>query len=211
MSQLAIDLIKNLLPWSPLFAKQRGDGGEFMKLQGIKTMTFTKHLRTEMNQGKCIIRKIILLQSLLMLLTAMSCSKQSSVTPILVLATENEFGTYTGELLKAEGFNEYEIISGTDGKITDSYLNQYDIVILAQKNIDKDKEELLKNYVLKGGNLIAVKPDTSLSCLFGIKSTGGKITGGYISIDTLSKEGRGLTQETLRLHTDADKYLVDGA
>ena len=31
---------------APLFVKQRGDGGEFMMLQGINAMSFTKHVRT---------------------------------------------------------------------------------------------------------------------------------------------------------------------
>ena len=34
--------------------------------------------------------------------------------PILVLATNANFGSYTGEILKAEGFNEFQIDSLTD-------------------------------------------------------------------------------------------------
>ncbi len=196
---------------APLFVKQRGDGGEFMMLQGINAMSFTKHGRTEMNQGKCIIRKIIFLQGLILFLTAISCSRQSPVAPILVLATENEFGTYAGELLRAEGFNEYDIISFADNKLTESYLGHYDIILLALTDIDKDLTESLKNYVLEGGNLIAIRPDTSLSGLFGITPVGGKITAGYIGIDTSSAEGRGLSAQFLQLHTDADKYSLDGA
>ena len=88
----------------------------------------------------------------------MGCSKQNSVAPILVLATENEFGTYTGELLKAEGFNEFEIDSLNGGKISKTFLAQFDLIIIAEDVTDSHDWQLLSEFVRKGGNLIAVHP-----------------------------------------------------
>jgi hypothetical protein len=47
------------------------------------------------------------------------------------------FGTYTGEILKAEGFNEFIPDSLTDNKITPACLTRFGIVILSETAITK--------------------------------------------------------------------------
>jgi large repetitive protein len=161
-----------------------------------------------MNHGKCIIRSIIFLPGLLMLLAIMSCSQQSYVAPILVLATENEFGTYTGELLKAEGFNEFRMDSLTSQKVNASYLKQFDLVILADSKVSQAAKEMFFEFVKKGGNLIAFRPDPAIAELFGITPAGGNVADGYITIDASSDIGRSLTSRPVHFHGTADIYNV---
>ena len=60
-----------------------------------------------------------------------ACSAQS-VNPILVLATSSNFGLYTGEILKTEGFNEYQLDSISDAKVNLKYLKQFDVANLVR-------------------------------------------------------------------------------
>ena len=109
-----------------------------------------------MNITKIIIRRIILLPGLLWFLAVIGCSKQSFVAPLLVLAIDHEFGTYTAEILKAEGFNEFNADSLTDPKITLQYLNQFDLVILGETAVSKPEMDMFTDYVKSGGNLIEI-------------------------------------------------------
>jgi len=138
----------------------------------------------------------------------MSCSQQSSVPPILVLATENEFGTYTGEMLKAEGFNEFCMDSLASQKVDKSYLKQFDLIILAESKISQSEKELLSEFVKNGGNLIAFRPDPSISELFGITPADGNVADGYITVDTSGTIGKSLTGKPMQYHGIADIYTV---
>src|SRR5882762_6194821 len=91
--------------------------------------------------------------------------------PILVLATDNHFGSYTAEILKAEGFNEFEIHPLADTKVTLRYLKSFDIVILAETVLTQRQKDMLGRYVNEGGSLIAFKPDKKLNDVFGIAAT----------------------------------------
>ena len=158
---------------------------------------------------KGISRIKIMLSGIILLLAAMACSKQDSVSPILVLATENEFGTYTGELLKAEGFNEFIIDSLASQRVTESYLKQFDIIILAESKVSQSAKKMLFEFVKKGGNLIAFRPDPSIAELFGITPAAGNIADGYITIDTTSDTGRSLTGKPIQIHGITDIYTVN--
>lgn len=140
-----------------------------------------------------------------------ACSEIRNDAPFLILATDKDFGTYTAEILRTEGYNDYDLASLSGKEITASLLNKYDIVILAQKEIDPVEKELIIDYVRKGGRLIAFRPDSLLASLFGIKAAGGFASEGYIKIDTLSQEGRGLVSEPLQFHGAADLYNINGA
>ena len=139
------------------------------------------------------------------------CNTNPSTSPILVLATNDGFGTYTTEILKAEGFNEFQLDSLSDQKITKAYLEKFDLIILAETNVGSSEKELLTNYVENGGNLIAFRPDKNLNELFGIVSGEGTINEGYIGINPLSEYGKGLTAATLQFYGNADKYIAKDA
>jgi hypothetical protein len=182
-----------------------------LKLLGRnEAITLTILLRTEMNHGKFIIRRIILLAGLLMILIVMSCSRQNSMPPILILASHNDFGTYTGEILHAEGFNEFITDSLTGINVTPDYLHNFDIVILGEASVTLSGKTMLSDYVKAGGNLIAFRPDKQLSELFGIIQTNSSISEAYIKIDTAKETGRGLVSETIQFHGNSDIYKLNG-
>ena len=137
------------------------------------------------------------------------CS-ENSVDPILVLTANTTFGTYTGEILKAEGFNEFRMDSITNRKTRLRYLQKFDVIILAASNLTFTQREMIATYVKKGGNLIAVRPDKELSEIFGITYSGGTIDDGYIQITDTIEMLRGLTGKALQLHCQADKYILSG-
>ena len=122
-----------------------------------------------------------------------SCKTNTSNSPILVLTTNAGFGTYTAEILKAEGFNEFQMDSLSDIKISKTYLEKFDLVILTEKNITPEEKNLLTNYVGNGGNLIAFRPDKNLNVLFGIVSREGTVDEGYIGINPSNEYGKVLT------------------
>jgi hypothetical protein len=154
-------------------------------------------------------RRIFLLSTLILLSGIMGCSHKNSAAPILILATDADFGTYTGEILKAEGFNEFMVDSIESGKVTTSYLKQFDILILAESKIDPPAKKVITEYVNNGGNLIAFRPDLKLAELFGITPAGEGIGEGYIAIETNSEQGRSLTSKTIQFHGTADKYSLN--
>ena len=131
--------------------------------------------------------------------------------PILVLGKPGHFDTYTGEILKAEGFNEFNIASITDLKISLAYLKQFNLVILTETKITDSQKIIFSAYVEGGGNLIAFKPDKKLLAIFGIKSKGEMIRDAYIAIDASSSIGKGLIPDPLQFHGTSEAYQLNGA
>jgi hypothetical protein len=128
------------------------------------------------------------------------CTANQEYPPILVLGSDAGFGSYTGEILKAEGFNEYLQDSINSNAVSLPYLNSFKLVILAKTKVNPAKQEMLVSFVRKGGNLIAFDPDPSLNALFGMTSGNSEISEGCIAIDTLTPQGRGLTGKAIRIH-----------
>ena len=162
-----------------------------------------------MNLCKSIFRSFKLLTGIIFLLATAGCSKQSSVEPILILTGQNGFGFYTGEILKAEGFNEFIIDSITGNNFSKSFLSEFDIVILPEQSLDASAKRLILDYVSEGGNLIAFFPDSGLSDIFGIARMQGVIQADHLCIDTTTSEGRSLTGKSIRFHGAAEKYKVN--
>ncbi|MBK8884981.1 MAG: hypothetical protein IPN67_22315 [Bacteroidales bacterium] len=146
----------------------------------------------------------------LVLLFESGCKSVSSDYPILILGTNSNFGTYTGEILKAEGFNEFQIDSLTDRKINLTYLKRFDIVILNETVVNQTQKDMFSDYLKAGGNLIAFSPDILISELFGIIHTNSSIKEGYIKIDTINTIGKGLVYETIQFHGYSNIYKLNG-
>ena len=159
---------------------------------------------------KSISRKLLLMSFMVIQLCFWDCVKHQDNAPVLVLVPDKGFGAYAGEILKAEGFNEYDILSLNDRNLTGSSISQYDIVILTYGKLLAEDREMLSKYVNKGGNLIAFRPEREWSGMFGIKPADGFISEGYICVDTLSEEGRGLRAKPLQFHGQADLYFLAG-
>lgn len=156
-------------------------------------------------------KAIRLISMVITMHTVQSCSN-NSVEPILVLATDADFGTYTGEILKAEGFNEFRIHPASDQKISPEYLERFDIIILADSRIKPATGRFIQKYVENGGNLIAFRPNPELDTLFGIRNIeDASMVDGYIGIDTTNAHGKGLSGTALQFHGHANKYTFAGA
>ena len=93
--------------------------------------------------------KKILKTWLLVVLTVclLDCSQGDSFNPILILATNANFGTYTAEILKAEGFNAFTLESPSSKKLTLYYLKKFDLIILAECKLESTITERLLKYV----------------------------------------------------------------
>lgn len=158
---------------------------------------------------KNMFKNILILFGFTLLFSLIGCSDKKSGMPVLILATESDFGSYTGEILKTEGFNEFIMDSPESGKLSASYLREFDLVILAESRVDPNVKKMLLQYVKKGGNLIAFRPDPVLSELFGITQERGTISECYIGIDTTTYQGKGLTGKKMQIHGTASKYSVN--
>jgi hypothetical protein len=135
---------------------------------------------------------------------------RSATAPILVLETSAEFGSYTREILRAEGFNEFQVEPISAPDLTVNYLDHFDVVILTETKLSPAQSDLLTNYVHDGGNLVAFRPDKSLAPVFGISGTDSQIADGYIRIERNSEIGKGLASVTLQFHGDSDQYDLKG-
>jgi large repetitive protein len=155
-------------------------------------------------------RTILLIAGCIILRVITGCSGKGPDSPVLLLATDAGYGTYTGEILRSQGFNEFVLDSLSGKEVTSSFLSGFDLVILAESTVGPQGKEMIREYVKKGGNLIAFCPDRELAELFGILPDSGNISEGYIRINTATEQGKFLTGKLLQFHGTADKYSLDG-
>jgi len=175
-----------------------------------QTTTLIRQVNSNMNNTTNMNRSIFLLTAFIISFGVMSCSKKDSAAPVLIVATNTGFGTYTGEILKAEGYNEFQMDSLADAKISLKYLRKFDLIILTESSLIPAQKLMFTTFVKGGGNLIAFKPDKKLSEVFGIIYEGGSFRNAYLSVNANSDIGNGITTETIQLHVDADKFKLNG-
>jgi hypothetical protein len=149
---------------------------------------------------------LILIYTTVILFFITCCTGNKPYAPILVLGTEAGFGTYTCEILKAEGWNDFMVDSIRSRKVNSSYLEKFDLVILGEASLKEEDRILLTGYVRSGGNLIAFHPDTALAELFGISDYKGTMTGGNLVINTNDNFCNGLMNNQMQFHGFADRY-----
>ena len=128
--------------------------------------------------------------------------------PILVISDPSDpFDRYYAEILTAEGLNAFDVRNAD--QVSDATLGGYSVVILAS-----DAPALassLSAWVQGGGNLIAMRPGTSLAGLLGLGSDTGDLDNGYIRVNASSGPGAGITAETMQFHDRADRWTIGGA
>lgn len=131
--------------------------------------------------------------------------------PILVVkSAANPFTSYTAEILRAEGMNEFAVedISA----LTPALLNNYDVVVLGEIAVSPAEATLFTDWVNAGGTLIAYRPSAELSSLLGITKVAGTQAEGYILINNFEgSPGAGLVGETIQYHGVADLYTLNDA
>jgi hypothetical protein len=130
--------------------------------------------------------------------------------PILVITgSGNKFTQYYQEILRAEGFNNFNSID--IAQLTADTLAQYDVTILGQTPLTSNQVTMLSNWVGAGGNLIAMRPDKKLASLLGLNDAASVRSDAYLLVNTAQDPGAGIVNQTIQYHSDADLYTLAGA
>ncbi|HEX3527811.1 MAG TPA: family 16 glycoside hydrolase [Thermoanaerobaculia bacterium] len=130
--------------------------------------------------------------------------------PILVISkSTNPFTRYAGEILLAEGLNQYAIQE--IGTLDAPTLANYDVAILGETALTAAQVTMLTDWVNAGGHLVALRPDAQLAGLLGITPANSTLANGYLLIDAAAAPGQGLVNETIQFHGTADLYTLNGA
>lgn len=144
--------------------------------------------------------------------SAQPLSSGGTDSPLLLLINErsdNPFGAYLTEILRAEGLNCFRLarLSTVDS----ATLDRFSLVLLAEGPLDQVQVESLESYVARGGRLIAMRPDARLAPLLGLERVAGSTAEGYLQVDTNHPVGQGIVAEALQFHGTADHYRLAGA
>jgi hypothetical protein len=144
-------------------------------------------------------------------LITMSGCKPGINAPLLLVSGQGDYGNYTAEILKAEGFNEFDTISLTVDGPDESVLAKYPTVILSHKITDPSIWKRFEKYAATGGNLISVIPPSFPSPVAGLAEIKTDDQAGYLYIDSLNKMGKSFTTHRIQLHSDRSSYLPDSS
>ena len=130
--------------------------------------------------------------------------------PILVISSAlNPFSRYYGEILSAEGMNEYTV--SDIANITAATLANYDVVILGDMTLSSSQVSVLTSWVTGGGNLIAMHPDKQLASMLGLTSSASTLSNAYLLVRNSTGPGAGIVGQTMQFHGLADLYTLSGA
>jgi hypothetical protein len=131
-------------------------------------------------------------------------STPRDASPILLLINEgsdNPFGPYLAEILRAEGLNSFQVARVSD--LDNAPIEWFDLVILAEGPLETGQVERLEGYVAKGGRLVALRPQASLAPLFGLESTSGSTAEGYLQVNPDHPIGRGPGGAAISWHSQS--------
>jgi len=140
--------------------------------------------------------------------TAQSGPGQGPGGPILVV-TNDAFGGYYAEILRAEGLNEFAV--APLGSLSAQTLASYQVVVLGQTALNDAQVAMFDGWVQAGGDLIAMRPDPKLAGLLGLAPAGAAVANGYVDVDESRPPGAGITGVTMQFHGTADRYSAAGA
>lgn len=157
------------------------------------------------------IKKFPIPLTIMLIFLLQACTGKISVPPILLLSEQADFGNYTGEILKAEGFNEFMIDSLSGRNISASFIRKFDLVILSEPVTDTLKWKLFREYVRDGGNLIAIDPARPPADLFGIMHSAGGQPGDCLETDTSFTGEKFLAGNRFHIHTAGQSCILKGA
>lgn len=140
--------------------------------------------------------------------------------PILVLTDRNyganPFGGYLVEILRGEGlveFHQKERSALFAAAEPAGALAPYRVVIAAEMEFMAEEEPLLRDYVRRGGLLVAMRPGAELADLFGLRVFGTRPERliQHFGIDAHAPLAQGVVEEPLQYHGEATSYALDGA
>ncbi len=128
--------------------------------------------------------------------------------PILLLTAEKGYDNYAGEILRAEGFNEF-LTSTLTARTTLDDLKSFNLVMLTEATLTKPQAKLLERFVNEGGSLLAFRPDRKLAPVFGLQYFLGTAEASYIVVDTSTIAGKGIVSQPLQVHGKLDTYTLN--
>lgn len=132
--------------------------------------------------------------------------------PILIvnnLSPHNPLNNYLAEILLAEGINCFQVVSTTEIDVIDPH--QYSLILLSEGTLNTNHQELLGEYVAKGGHLIAMRPGNQLESVFAVQCLSGETAEGYIQINSDHPFVEGMESVSLQYHGVADHYALAGS
>lgn len=118
--------------------------------------------------------------------------------------SDNPFGAYLAEILRAEGLNFFRTTRLST--LDTATLASFPLTILSDGTLTRAESEMFSAYVAAGGKLIAMRPEAS--ALFGVESINGTATSQNIKIES---RFAGLTNSPLQIHDSAKIYRTAGA
>ncbi len=118
----------------------------------------------------------------------------------------NPFGPYLAEILRAEGWAAYDVISPSS--LSPDLLQMYPVLLMAEIPLNATQAGILRDYVWNGGHLIAMRPSPELRAAIGW-NTGGAISEAYIRFEPGQPLVQGLVTESLQFHGVGDLYVAD--
>ncbi len=133
---------------------------------------------------------------------------------LLITSSTNGFSQYYEEILRNEGFNEFDVKDLN--QISASQLAKYDIALLGEMPVDDGHARMLTDWVQGGGSLVAMRPPPSLAARLGWSLSNSGADGpvqhsGYLRLDSKAPASAGLFQQPIQFHGDASRFVTDGA
>ena len=136
---------------------------------------------------------------------------------LLITSPENGFSQYYAEILRNEGFNEFETVDVSE--LSKSLLQKHEIAVLGEVAVNEQQIATISKWVHGGGDLITMRPDPKLARALGIqintnnRDPGGDQTNpplhdGYLAIQPTTAAGAGLVHETIQFHGPTSLYPI---
>lgn len=132
--------------------------------------------------------------------------------PILLVQNdsgENPFGSYLGEILRAEGINSFSVVKLSE--LDFDSLREYDVVVFTDGPLSQAQVDGVSSYVFKGGRLVVMNPDPALLPMLGLKDQREISKQAYIVTEHSHPLASGIATVSLQYHGSARNYLLDGA
>ncbi len=137
-------------------------------------------------------------------------TQATAANPILIVtSSSNPFTTYVPEILRTEGFNEFD--TADISVVNSATLSAHDVVVFGDMSLTASQVTLLTTWVSSGGNLIALHPDPQLAGLLGLVDTGSALSNGYVLMNTAGGPGSGLVGQTIQFHGPTELYTLNSA
>lgn len=143
-----------------------------------------------------------------------------AASPVLLMRdsqnTENPFGSYYAEILRAEGimsFDELDLVSLDAATDPSEVLASYKTILTAEMDLSASQQTLLRNFVRSGGTLVSSRPSAAMADMFGLQRTGQQSEQilQYFGVNPASEITGGIKNGALQFHGAATRYGLQGA